>query len=149
MVGNTNAHEVGPDGADDGSNEEGEEDVLLLGLAPVSGFWGSISNFVSLEESKEVPGVPSGHEHNSDDGKDDGGVESSSGVNGIIGEENNPERAGNDDWCAQDNGNKDVPPVDVVHEEQVEDLNEKDQGKYQSQGSDDHNTALDWETTTA
>ena len=64
LVGDSNTHEVHVDGDNDGGNEDGEEDILLLGLAPVSRFWGSVGDLISLEEGKEIPGVPSGQKSN-------------------------------------------------------------------------------------
>jgi len=115
----------------------------------VSGLWSSISNLLSLEELEEVPGVPNSQKDDSNDGEHDGDVESGSGSISIVGEEENPEACSNNEWDAENEGYKHVPPVDVLNKEHVEDLNEQNKGESQSKSTNSNETALDWETSTA
>ena len=149
LVSDSNAHEVHVEGDKNGGNEDGEEDVLLLGLLVVTSLWGSVGDGVGLEESKEVNGVPDGNKDVGDDGEDLRDVESRSGVIGIVREEEDEESAGNDQRHAEDQGDQNVPPVDVLNKEHVEDLNEEEQSHGEGEGSNSDKTALDWEASAA
>jgi hypothetical protein len=56
--------------------------------------------------------------------------------------------AGSDNcWYKEEYGNKYKPPVDVIIENKVENLDETGKNKQEGKDSGGNNTALDWETS--
>ena len=143
------AEEVSIDGIDGGGKEHTPNDELLLGLLDVAEVSGSGVDGVILVEEQEVDNVPDGQQGDGDENElascEEGG---SSGV-GLLGEEDNEEGAGNDEWDQQNLTNKNVPPVVILVQEAVEDLNEQEEEKAEGDHTDGINTKLDGEATAA
>ena len=143
------AEEVGIDGIDGGSEEHTPDDVLLLGLLDVAEISGSGVDGVILVEEVEVADVPDGQQSHRDEDELAACEEGGSGGVGLLGEEDNEEGAGNDEWDQQNLTNKNVPPVIILVQEAVEDLDEEEEKEAEGNNTDCINTALDWEATAA
>jgi len=79
---------------------------------------------VVLVEEPEVDWVPDGAESQTDDGKQNTSPKEGSGWGLIFVEEDNHKSKGDNDGNVQENANENVPPVNVVIEKLVEDLEE-------------------------
>ena len=64
-------------------------------------------------------------------------------------EEFNKETGSDNSWYKEEYGNKYKPPVDVIIENEVEDLNETWEKSQEGRGTCGNNTALAWETSEA
>jgi hypothetical protein len=122
---------------------------LLLGLLDVAEISGSGVDGVILVEEVEVAHVPDGQQGNRDEYELAASEDRGSGGVGLLGEEYDKEGAGNDEWDQQNLTNKDVPPVIILVQEAVEDLNEEEYEEEEGNNTDAVNTAFDWEATTA
>ena len=76
-------------------------------------------------------------------------MELSSGAFVFIGEEQNEESRGDEEWDQQDDSHKDVPPGDSVTHEAVEDLDVQAEVQSHGEESDQDNSTLDWEASEA
>ena len=73
----------------------------------------------------------------------------SSGAVVFIGEEENEESRGDEEWDQEDDSHKDVPPGNSITHEAVEDLNIQAEVQSYSEESDQDNSTLDWEASEA
>ena len=124
-----NADEVCEKGANACSDVESDNDLLLSGSLDEANTVVTGHNSILLVEEHEVAGGPDSLKGNSDDNKEARDKEFTSAVFIILSEENNNERRCNYKGSSEHNTDKDEPPVDVIVQELIEDLQENEEGK--------------------
>jgi len=67
----------------------------------------------------------------------------------VLSEESDDEASSDDQWAQKDDGNKYVPPVDILVQEAVEYLDEQNESNKQVDDTNSNQTALNWEASTA
>ena len=106
-------------------------------------------NIVVLVKEPEVDGIPDGTKSQGDNSEDQSGVEENSGGVGLLIVEADGESQGNDKRDAQEDTDENVPPVNVVIEDLVENFEELAYSNKYGQKGNELNTALDWEQNAA
>ena len=141
--------EVGEKGADAGGNVKGDDNFLLSGGLDETNTIITSHNGILLVEEHEVACSPDGLEGDSDDNKQASGEEFSSAGCIVLGEENNDESRCDNQGCSENNTDENEPPVDVVVQELIEDLEEHKEGKGQDYDTNEEHSALNWEEAAA
>lgn len=105
----------------------------------------SSGDLVWLVEEPEVNCIPSCRKSKWNDSQNQGGLKINSLAVSFIGEETNCKRESNDEWNSEENAYKDVPPVNLIIEELVENLDELSSRDQDDQQSNCLNATIDWE----
>jgi len=121
-----NTDEVSEKSADEACNVKGDDNLLLSGGLDETNTVVTSGYGILLVKEHEVAGGPDSLECNTDDNKEACGEKSSSAGWSVLGEEHNNESGGNNKGCSKDNTGKNVPPVDIVVQELIEDLKENE-----------------------
>ena len=119
-----NADEVSVEAVDDDSDEDGPEEVLFLGKFVVSSLFSSGNNISVFVPGVEVDDIPNSKEGVWNNNENVSGSYVSSGA-GVVRVEEFDKEAGSDNcWYKEEYGNKYKPPVDVIIQDEVENLDE-------------------------
>ena len=149
FVVSVNADEVGVEAVNDNCDEQGPEEVLFLGKSVVSSLFSSGNDLSVFVPGVEVDDIPNSKGGVWDDNENVSISHSWSGA-GVVRVEEFDKEAGSDNcWYKEEYGNKYKPPVDVIIENKVEDLDETRKNKQEGKDTCGNNTALDWETSEA
>ena len=124
-----NADEVSVERIDNTSNEKGPEEVLFLGKSIISSLFTSGNNFSTLVPGVEVDDIPDSNKGVWNNHENVSGSDVSSGWTVVRVEEFDKETGSDDCWDKEEYGNKYKPPMDVVIQDEVEDLNESGKNK--------------------
>ena len=142
-----NADEVGVEAVNDNCDEQGPEEVLFLWESVVSGLFSSGNDLSVFVPGVEVDDIPKGKGGVWDNNENVWVSNSSSGAVVVRVEEFDKEAGSDNCWYKEEYGNKYKPPVDVIIENKVENLDETWKNKQEGKDSGGNNTALDWETS--
>ena len=119
-----NADEVSVEAVDDDGGEDGPEEVLFLGKSVVSGLFSSSNNLSRFVPGVEVDNIPNSKEGVWNNNENVSGSYVSSWA-GVVRVEEFDKEAGSDNcWYKEEYGNKYKPPVNVIIEDEVENLDE-------------------------
>jgi hypothetical protein len=119
-----NADEVSVEAVDDDGGENGPEEVLFLGKSVVSGLFSSGNDLTRFVPGVEVDDIPNSKEWVWNDNENVSGSYVSSWA-GVVRVEEFDKEAGSDNcWYKEEYGNKYKPPVNVIIEDEVENLDE-------------------------
>ena len=151
LVRHGNAEEVRVEGAHDGSFQKEFEHVVFLIVFDVSllGDSKSDENFVSLVAPNVVANSPESAAADGHDGEDAGGGELASSTQAVSGEPNHPEAGGEVHGDEQNNLDEWVPPDSLVIEADHKVPGDVIEGHDHGETSNQHHTALNWETAAA
>jgi len=119
-----NADEVSVEAVNDNCDEQGPEEVLFLGKSVVSSLFSSGNDLSVFVPGVEVDDIPNGKGGVGDDNENVWISNSCSGAVVVRVEEFHKETGSDNCWYKEEYGNKYKPPVDVIIENEVEDLNE-------------------------
>lgn len=144
-----NADEVCEESIKKGSNEEAEHDLLLPGDGKEANTVVASGDLLGLVEEPEVNGVPGGRKGQRNDGKHESDLKEDSLAVGFVGKEGDGASQSHDEWDGQEHADEDVPPVDLVIEELVEDLHELADRDEDDEQCDSLNTTVNWEDQAA
>jgi len=119
-----NADEVSVEAVDDDGGENGPEEVLFLGKSVVSGLFSSGNDLTRFVPGVEVDDIPNSKEWVWNDNENVSGSYVSSWA-GVVRVEEFDKEAGSDNcWYKEEYSNKYKPPVNVIIEDEVENLDE-------------------------
>lgn len=136
------ANEVGKESVEHAGNVDAEDDLLLFSVSNEADAIVTSVDLVGLVEPPEVSGVPRGRKSETDNSQNQASSEEYSGAVSLRGEEHDSEGESHNERDAKEGSDKDVPPVNLVIEELVEDLKElADRNKDNCEG-DELDTAL-------
>ena len=124
-----NADEVGVEAVNNNCDEQGPEEVLFLGKSVVSSLFSSGNDFSAFVPGVEVDDIPNSKGGVWDDNENVGISNSSSGAVVVRVEEFDKEAGSDNCWYEEEYGNKYKPPVDVIIENKVENLDETRKNK--------------------
>jgi len=108
----------------------------------------SSGNIVFLVEENEVDRGPDGDEGDANDCEEAACPEFAN-VAFFLGEEDDSERRSDNQACSENDSDKNVPPVDIVVQELVKDLEEDEKGNGNDCGANEEDSAPDWEEAAA
>ena len=144
-----NADEVGEESADAAGNVKGDDNFLLSGGLDETDTIITSDNGILLVKENEVDCSPDGLKSNTNNDKQASGEKFSSAALGVSSEENNDESRCDNKGCSKNNTDKNEPPVDIIVQELIEDLEEHEKGKGKDNASNKDDTALNWEEAAA
>ena len=144
-----NAKEVGEQSIDAACNVKRDDNFLFPCGLDESNTIVTSHNGVLLVKEHEVDGRPDSNEGDANDYQDAGSSHVSSAWVSILGEEYNGECWCNDEKWSKNDTNEDVPPVDIIIKELVEDFEENEKSEGKDNSSNEEDTALDWEEAAA
>ena len=144
-----NTDEISVESVNDASDEEGPEEVLFLGKSVVTGLFTSSQNFSVFVPGIEIDNIPNGKQGVWNNDHDVGTSNVSSGTVVVRVEEFNEHACGDDCWDKEAHGNEYKPPVDIITQDEIEDLDESGCDKEQGKDSGGNDTALNWEASEA
>ena len=78
-----------------------------------------------------------------------GWSELSSSADGVLGEEDNKEEYGNNQWDQKDENDDWEVPGDVLVQNEEKVIGDQNAGKHEGENTDHQHTALNWETSEA
>lgn len=143
------AQVVGEEAAGDGGDPDGEDDLLLDGDGQVADTIVTGGDFLGLVEQGEVACVPGGEEGHRDDDKNASGLQANADTVALIvaalgiSEVADSKASGDHERDRDADTDENVPPLDVVVQELVEDLDELDEADEDDRDGDELGSAND------
>jgi len=111
--------------------------------------WGSNRDILEFVTPKEIACIPDTEKARGDNNELAWNPEFWSAGISILSVVGNEEANSNEEWYKQYNGNKYVPPSELIVQKEIEYFNEDSEEQGNGKDSNSDNTALNWETSTA